>query len=208
MIEFLEYYKIKGHVFGECMSHSATDLMYINIPKNASSWTKPNLKDWGWDFYNYHIDNLYHKHALVVIRDPVERWLSGIAEYMFLYHQSLDTAHFSKCFFDLIFDRIGFDDHTEKQVLFLEKLDLNNCTFFWCDSEYRKLFSHFLTSRNMPNRYFNYEYQHTSDSSPDRKKFKKIFSQILHENSKYLKNLKQYFNNDYKLIKSINFYAG
>jgi predicted lipoprotein len=30
----------KGHVYGECMSHIDSDLMYVYIPKNASSWTK------------------------------------------------------------------------------------------------------------------------------------------------------------------------
>ena len=120
MISFYNYYKTKGHVFGECMSSPNTDLMYINIPKNASSWTKLNCKDWGWEFFNYHSDNLYHKHSLIVLRDPVDRWLSGIAEYFFLYHKNLDFAHISRPFLDLIFDRVAFDDHTEKQILFIK----------------------------------------------------------------------------------------
>lgn len=208
MISFLEYYKIRGHVFGECMSHPDTDLMYVHIPKNASSWTKPNLKDWGWEFYNYHTDNLYHKHALIVLRDPIERWLSGIAEYMFLYHKNIDTAHFSKCFFDLVFDKVAFDDHTEQQVLFLENLDLKNCTFFWCNTQYRELFSYYLNAQGMTNRYFKYEYQHETSTSPERQKFKEIFKQTLEKNSKYITQLDNYFANDYKLIRSIKFYAG
>ena len=207
MISFLEYYKNRGHVFGECWSHPDSDLMYINIPKNASSWTKPNLIDWGWEPYNYHTDNLYHKHALIVLRDPVERWLSGIAEYMYLYHRNIDLAHLSRGFFDLVFDKVAFDDHTEQQVLFLEKLDLNNCTFFQCGSEYRSLFSKFLDSRGMPNRYFNYEYQHVTKNDPERNKFKQIFKKALENNSKYITNLDYYFANDYKLIKSVKFYA-
>ena len=43
----------KGHVYGECMSHPDNDLMYVNIPKNASSWTKPNLLDHKFEFYNF-----------------------------------------------------------------------------------------------------------------------------------------------------------
>ncbi len=208
MINFLEYYKNQGHVFGECMSHPNTDLMYVNIPKNASSWTKPNLKDWGWEHYNYHTDNLYHKHAIVVLRDPIERWLSGIAEYMYLYHSSLDVAHFSNCFFDLVFTRVAFDDHTEQQVLFLEKLDLDNCTFFKCGPQYRELFSHYLNSHGMTNRYFSYNYQHVTNDLPERKKFKQIFFQTLEKNSKYITNLNHFFAKDYQLINSIKFYAG
>lgn len=207
MIDFIEYYKVKGHVFGECMSHPDTDLMYINIPKNASSWTKPNLIDWGWEFYNYHTDNLYHKHALIVLRDPIDRWLSGIAEYMYLHHRDLDLAHVSNSFLNLVFDRIAFDDHTDSQVLFLQDLDLSNCTFFWCNEGYRENFSHFLNVKSMPNKYYNYEYQHVTNNEPIRSKFKKIFRQALENNSKYNQKLQWYFAKDYNLINSVKFYA-
>lgn len=208
MNQFVDYYKNKGHVFGECMSHQNTDTMYVYIPKNASSWTKPKLKDWGWEFYNYHKDNLYSKHAIIVLRDPVERWISGMAEYMCLYHSKIDTAYFSKSFFDIIFDRVAFDDHTEKQSLFIDGLNFNNCTFFWCGENYRQHFSKFLNGKDMNNRYFNYDYQHVSDHDPERKKFKTFFTKAIEQNSKYLYNLEKYFVEDYKLINSIKFYAG
>jgi len=207
VINFLEYYKTQGHVFGECMSHPDTDLMYVNIPKNASSWTKPNLLDWGWEFYNYHTDNLYNKHALVVLRDPIDRWLSGIAEYMYLHHRELDTAHLSNSFFNLVFDRIAFDDHTEQQVLFLESLNVTNCTFFYFGPQYRELFSTFLNANGMPNRYHNYEYQHVTEHDSDRRKFKQIFKKILNNNPKYIRNLEWHFTKDYKLINSVKFYG-
>jgi hypothetical protein len=206
--QFVDYYKHKGHVFGECMSHPDTNLMYVHIPKNASSWTKPNLKDWGWEFYNYRCDSLYSKHAIIVLRDPVERWLSGIAEYMCLYHSAADTAHFSKSLFDLIFDRIAFDDHTEKQCLFIDGLDFDNCTFFWCDKNYRQHFSKFLNNHGMNNRYFNYDYQHVTEHNAERQKFKTVFQKALEQNSKYLNNLKKYFVQDYQLIETTKFYAG
>ena len=86
--------------------------MYVYIPKNASSWTKPNLRDWGWQFYNYHTDQL-NKTAIVVLRDPVERWLSGIAEYFALYQNTTNDLVDNKSLQQIIFDRITFDDHTE-----------------------------------------------------------------------------------------------
>jgi hypothetical protein len=202
VIDFIEYYKNRGHVFGECMSKPDTDLMYINIPKNASSWTKPNLRDWGWEFYNYHTDKLHNKHALVILRDPVERWLSGIAEYMTLYHVNVDPTPW----LDLIFERIAFDDHTENQVLFLQDININNCTFFLCNQDFKNNFSDFLNKNNMPNSYDRYEYQHVSAQSPERTRFKNIFAQAL-ENSKYKQQLEWYFEKDYKLIRSVQFYA-
>jgi hypothetical protein len=194
----------KGHVMGECMSHPNSDLMYVYIPKNASSWTKPNLKDWGWEFYNYHTDNL-NKHAVVVLRDPVDRWLSGIAEYLALYHPTMQYP-FQETI-DLIFDRICFDDHTEKQVKFLHKLDTDNCTFFICDKEYRNNFSNFVTENLGENKYYKYDLQHVSEHCPIRSRFKRIFQKLLDNNPKYLENVRNYYAADYKLIDSVKLYG-
>jgi len=205
--EFLNEWAVKNHKYGECMSHNDSTLMYVHIPKNASSWTKPNLKDFGWQFYNYHSDNLYNKHALVVLRDPVERWVSGIAEYLTLYHSKLDPAHLGRAFFDIIFDRVTFDDHTERQVKFLHGLDTSNCTFIWCDELYRTNFSDFIKTYYGENKYNQYEYQHVSELSPQRKQFKDIFIRALEQNSKYLTQIKNHFEEDYKLIKQVKFYG-
>ena len=206
MIEFVEYYKNKGHIFGQCMSKTNIDLMYINIPKNASSWTKPNLLDWDWEFYNYHNDNLYHKKAIVPLRDPVDRWLSGISEYLFLYHKDLKISDISTSYLDLIFDRIAFDDHTEKQSLFLAGLNLSNCIFLYVDNTYRDKFSKLLAYNNMPNSYHRYEYQYTTDENLVKKNIKEFFSVKINENKFYLNTLKSYFANDYHLINSVQFY--
>lgn len=186
------------------MSHPGHDLMYVYIPKNASSWTKPNLKDWGWEFFNYHTDNL-NKHALIILRDPVERWLSGIAEYLTLYHTDMQLPFYETE--QLIFDRITFDDHTEKQVKFLEGLDTDNCTFMWCDDEYRSNFSNYIAHSLGENKYHKYAYQHVSDDCPNRSRFKRIFKKLITENPKYLDRIKQHFADDYKLIEQVNFYG-
>jgi hypothetical protein len=198
----LSEWQHKGHCYGECMSHQDSAYMYVYIPKNASSWTKPNLKDFGWQFYNYHTDNL-NKHALVVLRDPVDRWLSGIAEYFALYHPTFDT--WTTDAFDLTFDRVCFDDHTERQVKFLHGLDTDNCVFFDFNN-YRQAFSHWISEHYGKNKYDSYEFQHVSENSPERKKFKEIFKRKL-ENSKYLEQIKNFYEQDYKLINQIKFYA-
>jgi hypothetical protein len=201
---FLTQWSSKGHVYGECWSHPNTDLMYVHIPKNASSWTKPNLKDFGWEFYNYHDDDMHDKTAMVVLRDPVERWISGIAEYLALYHPNFILHDLEAM--DLIFDRICFDDHTERQVNFVHGLDRDQCVFFLCDKHYRQDFSVFLDEQGMPNRYHKYEYQHVSEADPMRKKFKNIFAREI-QNPKYLTAVKDYFAADYELINSVKFYG-
>lgn len=210
-MHFHEHWQPKGHVFGSCMSHRDSDLMYVNIPKNASSWTKPNLQDLGWITYNYHHDHMYHKHALIVLRDPVERWLSGICEYFTLYHRDADVTQINQLTIDLIIDQVTFDDHTERQVYFVEGLDPKRCTFFNCDSDYRLYFGQFLKNQGIDNKYHKYNYQHTTENREDgdmtRSNYKKIFQPLL-ENSKYLERIKSHYKKDYELINSIQFYRG
>jgi hypothetical protein len=188
------------------MSHPDTNLMYIYIPKNATSWTKPNLLDWKWENYNYHKDNFYHKTAIIVLRDPVDRWVSGIAEYLYLYHRNLKPgSHLPIGILDLIFDKVSFDDHTERQIYFIEGIDPNKSVFFKCDFDYRRKFSHYLYTQNMPNNYSTYDFQHVSSEYPERQEWKKFIRHQL-ENSKYLFQIQQYFKLDYELINQVQFY--
>ena len=196
----------KGHTFGACMSALDENLMYVQIPKNASSWTKPNVKDLGWADFNYHYDNFYKKHAIVVLRDPVDRWLSGICEYFTLYHADINVDEFNKSFYDLMMDQIALDDHTERQYLFIEGLSLKNITFFLCDTNYRIDFSNYLKQQGFNNKYNRYEYQHTTAGSDTRSKFKKIFEPLLSE-SKYLNKVQDFYKKDYELMNSVQFYA-
>jgi hypothetical protein len=206
--DFLNQWQHKGHCYGECMTSATTDLMYIHIPKNASSWTKPNLQDWGWEFYNYHLDMVSpYKHAIIVLRDPVDRWLSGIGEYFTLYHKNIDLAFLGRGFFDLVFDRIAFDDHTERQVNFISGIDTARATFFLCDKNYRQNFGEFVAKHLGENGYHRYDYQHVSENSPERQRIKNIFKQELEKNSKYQRQLKNYFQLDYELIEQVEFYG-
>ena len=202
---FLDQWAHKGHRYGECMSHPRSELMYVNIPKNASSWTKPNLQDWNWEFYNYHYDTpVKHKTPIVVLRDPVERWISGIAEYFALYFPNFSFP--SRETYQLVLDKITFDDHTEKQVNFIHGLDTDKCIFLWCDENYRTNFSNLVREHLGDNKYDRYEYQHVSSNDTDRKYFKETFSRLL-TNPKYLEQVKQHFAQDYSLIESVKFYG-
>lgn len=203
----LDDWKNKGHAFGECMSHVDSAFMYVYIPKNASSWTKPNLKDWGWEFYNYHEDlQIKNKKAIVVLRDPLERWISGIAEYLYLHHYDTNVWEINNHMINLIFDRVVFDDHTERQINFLHGLDRGNCVFFKCDENYRKNFSDFLNENNMPNEYYKYDFQHVSANSRIRNEFKNLFQQQIEKHSKYREAIEWYFKKDYDLYFNVEFY--
>ena len=70
-----------GHSLGECWVDNTTGITYVHIPKNASSFIKGCV-----------LASLKFKHSntlvkspryLIALRDPVERWVSGIAQYEF-----------------------------------------------------------------------------------------------------------------------------
>ena len=95
---------------------------WINIPKNASSFIQKALDDNKW---NDVPDDLINSIAespsikkLVVLRDPVERWISGFAECWADHDNILDLLD-SNTFYDTVQKNPVYDDHTEYQHRFI-----------------------------------------------------------------------------------------
>lgn len=151
----------RGYGYGSGMLSPDCSKFIVNIPKNASSY----LVDWagkeGWtsavvgDLCGWHLVN----EMIVVLRDPVDRWVSGIAQYLNTYILSvkgpngpiyknedmtvhdygMTADHWIKNYNQnserLIFDVISrFDDHTWPQHEFFENLlPLVNRKYFYLD---------------------------------------------------------------------------
>jgi len=198
VIDFNHYWAEKGHSFGECFFNNNQSLMYINIPKCASTWTKTTLSSLGWVYSNYYDEDFSKFKPIVVLRDPVERWISGISEYFTLYHADIKINEFTSAFYDLLFDKITFDDHTEKQLYFIKDIDFHKTVFFKFEPEYtKKLYN-----------YLNISESYKVVQSPEKEEricFKNCIIDVL-KNEKYVSKLKQYYKEDYKLINSVNFY--
>jgi hypothetical protein len=107
----------------------------------------------------------------------------------------------------LLFDRITFDDHTEKQVKFIQGLDTDNCIFLWCNDVYRTNFSNLVREKLGENKYFSYQYQHVSANEQSRNYYKQSFKHFLDTNPEYLNKVKHHFALDYELIKQVKFYG-
>jgi hypothetical protein len=96
---------------------------WINIPKNGSSFIQKALDDNAWNEVH---DDLISSIAespsvkkLVVLRDPVERWISGFAQCMSDRNINiLDLLDNSK-FINTIMLNPVYDDHTEYQHRFI-----------------------------------------------------------------------------------------
>jgi hypothetical protein len=140
---------IKGFGYGSGLMSLDKTKFIINIPKNASSY----MLDWAsrhhWTAVRVGDASDWEKleEMIVVLRDPTERWISGIAQYINTYILSVmgpngpifpgqpttkyDWPMRAEHFIDqynqnterLIFDVINkFDDHVWPQCYFFEEL--------------------------------------------------------------------------------------
>jgi len=122
----LEYLRSRGYrPKGGFLSPS--NVFYLNIPKNASTYLSNILFSNGWRHFVF---NEYAPvtEAIVVLRDPVERWVSGFATYVssWICSNGYGSDHFVADYNwlteNLIFDNLVFDDHTTPQWQYISQL--------------------------------------------------------------------------------------
>lgn len=205
--EFVGYWSHQYHNFGQCHANLDCDFIYVNIPKNASSWTKQQLEAADFTQKNYFLDKLQNHRAVVVLRDPVERWVSGISEYFSRYYHGNSPKDLNNFAIDIVFNHITFDPHTEKQLYFIQDLDPANTVYFWFDENYRQQFGRFLTEQGIENTATDSEPAWWPGHNPVKQaEWKEFFQQQLKNNSKYQSQVQHHFKQDYELIESANFY--
>jgi len=211
----------RGHSLGEGLISPDKKTFYLNIPKNSSSTVKAGLTDIDWQFasvYDYPDANI-----VVAWRDPIDRWASGIFEYLLMYNVNAVDSICEPFNYDLwpllgeklgmsiIFDRITFDDHTDRQCVFLRNIDLNRCTWIKIDKEFNKNFSHLLASRGYTNNFADITAENVSQgdygTTGYQKKCFKEFIKYVIDNDQYKKyNLNKWFWCDFELMDKIKFY--
>jgi hypothetical protein len=137
----------RGYQFGSGLVDRSHQQFIVDIPKNASSF----ILDWTHRSGGWHVHTLTDTHShdtlqevIVVLRDPVQRWLSGFAQYacgwVLNASRFFDTKHGPSQDFQrqtgqafiqqynwalerLIFDNLEtFDDHVWPQTWFLQDL--------------------------------------------------------------------------------------
>lgn len=206
------YWANKGHVFGEGMVSPDRQYFYLNIPKNSSSFIKANLESVGWEYSN--INRYPDLKIIVALRDPIKRWISGIVEYLYMYHKdTIDNVvepfnyeYFpllgEKLGMNLLFERITFDDHTERQAVFLKNIKLSQCQWLYIDKDFSKTFSNFLNTIGYTNN-FN---DPVNQSDELKKKLQNFFSYVIDNDAFKKYNIEQWFWCDHKLIKQVKFY--
>jgi len=207
----------RGHVLGEGMISPDFKNFYLNIPKNSSSSVKTVLLEAGWEYGN--IRDYPNATPFAILRDPINRWISGITEYLLMYHQHtidniIEPNNFGsypllgdKLGLSLLFDRMSFDDHSERQAVFLQGLDLSKFTWFYINKDFNENLSKYLTSIGCSNDFSIAKNENSASDSPKKDSLKKLIKFIV-ESDEYKKyNLAQWHWCDYKLIEQVQFYG-
>ena len=153
VLEWDKIWAFKGHRLLEGMASPDNKYFYLNIPKNSSSSIKPELERLGWTYEHFgdYLD-FETMQVIVALRDPKDRWLSGMAEYLMMYHQDIIDNIVEPNLYDfqpllgqklalsLLFDRFTFDDHTERQCMFLRNIPFKRCKWLWIDENFNRTF--------------------------------------------------------------------
>lgn len=194
IVDFKTYWKDFGYSkFGLCIRNFNT--IYIPIPKNASSNITDSLLNYNWCHDNFHDNNqLTNLTSIIVLRDPIDRWISGINQYFHLYHPTITTL--TQDLFEVIANKIVLDDHTEKQSYFCNGIDLSKTVFFKFRPNLElDLNSYFVDQKItfMANKFTN--------------SLSKIEQQLQQNlNNKITSRLQSVYECDYELISKIKFY--
>lgn len=199
----------------------------LNIPKNASSY----IFDWAGRF-GWKAAVLEHNpqilEMIVILRDPVERWISGISQYICTYIQSVHgpngpvfdeaelTEHdyfisadqFIEQYTDLteriLFDSASrFDDHVWPQCEIVEGLGKGAArTYFMVGKNLTTELSEYLGFPVLEDLDRN-----SGKDNPEQRKIQEFLHSRLKKRPELRQRLVRHYQTDYSLIDSVNFYG-
>lgn len=185
------------------------DFVYIPIPKNSSSYIGQILLKNGWKIDNFLITDLNKKKIIVLLRNPTDRWLSGMAQYMCSTllkngRTSSDIVNnWNSVIQDLIFDQVIFDDHTEKQVYFINSIPRENCIFFDSVKQPEQTIKNYLVSQGIDlNVDIDLDRNQTQGNEHKQLLVNFLRSQLI-ENPNLANTLTNTYQEDYKLWNAI-----
>ena len=213
----------RGYGYGSGILSPGHDRFVVNIPKNASSY----LLDWsnhhGWTAAE--INNIDYpcklQELIVVLRDPVQRWISGIAQYLTGYVLTVSGAYdwstgpgpndqrisadafireYNQVVERLLFDNLTrFDDHVWPQCEFFQDL-LPHIPrkFFYIDENFDSNISDYLGFLPISGLDRNH-----GDTNPDTGKIQQFIRARLNTRPELQERVHRAYAQDYKMIKQV-----
>lgn len=176
--------------------------VYIPILKNAHRLTTNVVKGYGFVLNNnVHLSN---KTKLVVLRDPVERWYAGIAQFLYL---NFPNPEVNDNIIDLLTRLVVLDGHSSSQSSYLKGFNTDECIFFnMDDSDYLENFLHYCNNHidnidnlSLPNQNWNTKVNFYLELKSKLKEFC---------TTNFKERLEKYYAEDYELLNTVKFYRG
>jgi len=191
----------------------------LSIPKNASSLMSSWLYESGWTSATVgrkNVDWTPVNNIVIILRDPIERWVSGISQYIKgciidtrISPKSVTVNDFLKNYNNvvekLIFDQPNmFDDHVWPQYCFFENILPNvKQTYFYVNENLELNLKTKLSLKDVDSGSLDY---HKSSDDEELKILTEFFSNKVYPptgDSKLYEKLKEIYKKDYDLINSV-----
>lgn len=206
--------RIFNHDIGFYVRYKSVMCDFIPIPKNSSTYVESffdiALGEKSYENFKFQTP-ITPKKTIVVLRDPIDRWISGIVHYFYLTNQ-VGYEVIPKTIWDFVTNQIVFDEHTELQSRFLPNLDTDDIFFFKQDQTLQANIEEFIKVQfNIPetawikkknkiqyNKSLNFFYKN---------KLKKYVLGLSFNNKVLLNRLKKVYEPDFELFNSVNFYG-
>ena len=166
----------------------------LQIPKNASSWIK-RLTPQSTKLPT-------GKCNAVILRDPIDRWISGTVEFLLSGHareNNFTTQNVLECFLQ---NKNFLDPHTWPQTWFVEKLPKLPTAYFWFENDFNLLVK-FLDIKNI-----KIPYTLKINEGKKNKHKQLLLEKYKLLSTRYKKELQEIYSMTFDLINSTNFYTG
>lgn len=185
-------------------------LTYARIYKNAHQSLKSFFYSLGFNIeYGNAREIKSDEHVIVILRDPLERWISGTAQYFIERVPNLagqfgkkQSCNITEDIIKLCVDNSIMDLHTELQINFLCGLKFDQCVFFEFNNLQNNLFKFLET---ILNRKIDVELPFLNPLSNNLKKLeiKSDIENFLNKNANEKRTLIKALDRDYKLIHEV-----
>ena len=206
-----------GHIFGSCLVVKKCNLVYVNIPKNASTWTKSQLSTLDAEVDNYFLNPkiIENSTILITLREPIERWISGISWYLTFRHSDLlsqceKNSETRSVLMSMIAKKISFDSHCDLQEQFIQKINLADASFLCVKHNtdiYGQTFSKFLQEKLGVDNTFNLNHaKHVAKFNPVQTRWVTLIQDALNNGMIDQKEILKYYSKDVELFNKIKFY--
>lgn len=190
-------------------------LIYVNIPKNASSWISLQFNQGiNHDAENinyYDIVDLTQCQFIVILRDPLDRWISGMTQMIYTEPDTdldgvANNMNINTFDWEQVIEKIEYDNHTQKQVDFIYGIPHNQIVWLKFDDQLKDNFINLMLSYGCDVEIKKSNKDNiTLKNSAKHSVMAKIVSK-LDQNPEYRQKIINHYRKDYALINSVKFY--